>query len=433
MNGRKLLALTSVLIGISFSIFAIWYFGFEKVEFGDAEDYINAANAFLNGTPYPRQSVFHPMFRPPLFSFLIAVIWSVFPDSIIAVKLFQAVLHGATVFVIYKIAREVTRKETPAFFGAMICAVNPLLAAHTVDFYTEPLHTFLCASAMLLLVKFLKNDESLFFKAFFTGVVFGLATLCRPAILGVAVCLAAVVFLVQLKEAARVKRLAASALIIGGIFLTIAPWTFYNYRTTGEFILVNDGFSYNLWLGNLRETIKLYEGGFESKEENERFANYVWGEVQTEKLKELEETDNYSSLKLNEREKVWRREAVKEITRDYNLTARLMLGKFIAFWTPFLNSFTYGDKIVAAVALFVIGIYIFGIYGAYIFSRNETGKKFIILLAVSFLVTTAIHVLIFGFVRYRVPNVDPYLSMLSGVALWQIALKFFPNYKFLRN
>ena len=217
------------------------------------------------------------------------------------------------------------------------------------------------------------------------------------------------------------------------LFLTIAPWTFYNYRTTGEFILVNDGFSYNLWLGNLRETIKLYEGGFESKEENERFANYVWGEVQTEKLKELEETDNYSSLKLNEREKVWRREAVKEITRDYNLTARLMLGKFIAFWTPFLNSFTYGDKIVAAVALFVIGIYIFGIYGAYIFSRNETGKKFIILLAVSFLVTTAIHVLIFGFARYRVPNVDPYLSMLSGVALWQIALKFFPNYKFLRN
>ncbi len=433
MCKRNWTVIIPCITAITFSIFAIWFFGYEKIEFGDAEDYINAANSFLNGTPYPRRSVFHPMFRPPLFSFLIAMIWSVFPDSIIAVKLFQAVLHGAAVFVIFKIIYEVLQKETPAFFGALICAVNPLLVAHTVDFYTEPLHTFLCAAAMWLLVKFLKNDEFLYRKAFGTGAIFGLATLCRPAILGVAVCLVAVVFLIQFKEVRRMKYLLASALMFVGICAVIAPWTWQNYRDTGEFILVNDGFSYNLWLGNLPETIKLYEGGFESKEENERFANYIWGEVQAEKLKELEQTDNYSSLKFNEREKVWRREAVKEMTQDYNLTARLMLGKFAAFWTPFLNPFTYGYEIVALVALFVTGTYVFGIYGAYVFSRNETGMKFIILLAVSVLVTTAIHVLIFGFVRYRVPNVDPYLSMLSGVALWQAALKLFPNYKFLQN
>jgi hypothetical protein len=347
--------------------------------------------------------------------------------------LFQALLHGATVFVIFKIVYEVLQKETPAFFGAMICAVNPLLAAHTVDFYTEPLHTFLCASAMWLLVKFLKDDKFLYWKAFGTGAVFGLATLCRPAILGAAVMVIVVACLIQFGKFKKVKYLAAAALIVGGICAVIAPWTWQNYRDTGEFILVNDGFSYNLWLGNLPETIKLYEDGFETKEENERFANYVWGEVQTEKLKELEQTDNYSSLKLNEREKVWRREAVKEMTQDYGLTARLMRGKLVAFWTPFLNPLAYGYKIVALVALFVIGTYVFGLYGAYLFSRNETGKKFIILLAVSFLATTAIHVLIFGFVRYRVPNVDPYLSMLSGVALWQIAVKIFPKYRFLQN
>ncbi len=134
MNRKKWLIWIPVLIAVASSFFAIWYFGFEKVDFGDTEDYINAANSFLNGTPYPRQSVFHPMFRPPLYPFFISLIWSVFPQSIIAVKLAQALLHGATVFVAYKIAYEVLRKEVPAFLGSFVCAINPLLIAHTTDF-----------------------------------------------------------------------------------------------------------------------------------------------------------------------------------------------------------------------------------------------------------------------------------------------------------
>ncbi len=157
MLKRYLPIIIPVLIGISLSILAIFYFGADKVEFGDAEDYINAANAFLGGTPYPRQSVAHPMFRPPLFPVLISIVWTIFPNSILAVKIAQSFFHGATVFLAYKIVYEVIRKEIPAFFGALICAVNPLLVAHTIDFYTEPLYTFLCALAMLLLLKMLKS------------------------------------------------------------------------------------------------------------------------------------------------------------------------------------------------------------------------------------------------------------------------------------
>ncbi len=415
------------LVAIGFSLFTISYFGWDKKDFGDTEDYINGANAFLNHTQYPLQSVFHPMFRPPLFSYLIACVWLIFPNSIVAIKLIQVLLHAATVFIAYKTVYEVLRKKQPAFLGALIVAINPLLAAHTIDFYTEPLHTFLCILAMFLIVKFLQNDKYLYFKAFYTGVVFGLATLCRPAILGVAVCVIAVIVLMQLKENKRVKYIFASAFMFFSILLTIAPWTYHNYQETGEFILVNDGFSYNLWLGNLPGTIKLYEGTFASKEENQAFADYYWGEVQFEKVAELEKTDNFSSLKINEREKVWRREAVKNMTADYGLTARLMLGKFQTFWTPFLNRFAYGDKAVNLVALFVIFTYIFGFYGMYLFSKDKTGKKYAIILLVTFAVTTAIHVVIFGFVRYRVPNIDPYLSMLSGVAVWKILSKFFPR------
>lgn len=420
------------LVAIAFSLFAIWFFGFEKVEFGDAEDYINAANSFLNGTPYPLRSVFHPMFRPPLYPMFIAAVWTIFPESVIAVKAAQALLHGATALLAYKTVYTVLRREKPAFLGALVVAVNPLLAGHTVDFYTEPLHTFLCALAMFLLVKFLRDDKSLYLRAIGVGVVFGLATLCRPAVLGVAICVVIVAALMKTmsKDARRLKYSVASAAMFFSIFLAIAPWTYHNYRAAGEFILVNDGFGYNLWLGNLPETIRLYEGeGFASKEENKAFADYLWGEVQAKKLAELEGGDNFSSLTINQKEKIWRREAAENMRQDYALTARLMLGKFRAFWTPFLNKFTYGDKVVNLVALFVLATYVFGAYGMYIFfaAGESAGKKYVILLAVTFLVTTAIHVLIFGFVRYRVPNVDPYLSMLAGVAVWRIAVKFFPR------
>ena len=415
------------IVGSAFSLLAISYFGWEKVEFGDAEDYINGAKAFLNGTPYPLRSVFHPMFRPPLFSLLIAGVWSIFPESIVVIKLTQCLLHGLTVFFAYKTVYEVLRKEVPAVLGALVVAINPLLAAHTVDFFTEPLHTFLCMLAMYLAVKLLKSERFSYLTALSTGVVFGLATLCRPAILGVAVAVIAVFVWVQIREIDRSKRILGAGLMILGIFVTISPWTYHNYVRTSEFILVNDGFGYNLWLGNLPGTLRLYEGTFASKEENQAFADHYWGTVQNEKLAELEQTDNYSALGINEREKVWRREAIANMSADTGITARLMIGKLGAFWTPFLNRWVYGNTVVNLIAFFVISTYILALYGMYVFWGDKAGRRFVALLIVTFLVTTAIHVLIFGFVRYRVPNVDPYLSMLTGVAVWHIAARFFPQ------
>ena len=422
---KNVAVLIPVFIGIACAMLAIWAFGFHVVDFGDANDYIAAAKSFLNGQPYPRRSEFHPMFRPPLYPLFIAAVWKIFPNSVVAVKVAQALLHGATCFLVYRITYELLKKHVPAFLGALICSVHPLLAAHTVAFFTEPLHTFLLAGATLYIVKILKDDKALYLNAALVGLAYGLATLCRPSALGVAVCLVPVIYLLKVKVVQRSRALVLSGVLLAGMFVAIAPWTIYNYRTTGEFIIVNDGFSYNFWLGSLPETIRLYEGEFKDAEDNQRFANYIWGEVQREKLKELERTDNYSSLKINEREKVWRREAMKNLKQDYSITARIMLGKIKTFWTPFLNRHAYNWKIVAIVAIFVISVYLLSIYGAYILSLDKTGRGFVILLAVSFVVATLIHVLIMGFVRYRAPYVDPYVSMLAGIALWRIGEKLF--------
>ena len=191
-------------VGFVLSVLAIWLFGFERVDFGDAADYISSANSFLNGTAYPRRGDFHPVFRAPVFSAFIAFVWTFFPGSVVAFKIAQAALHAATCLMIYKIIYEIVRKHTPAFLGALICAVNPLLFGHTVDFFSEPLQTFLVASSTLLLVKLLKNDDRLYLKAALLEILFGLSTLCQPTIFPILLCLVPLVFLLFIKEKIRV-------------------------------------------------------------------------------------------------------------------------------------------------------------------------------------------------------------------------------------
>lgn len=421
----KWAALIPVVVGIVFAVCLIKIFGFEKVVFGDANDYITAARTILNNTAYPRQSEFHPMFRPPLYPALIAALWSISGESVIAVKLAQAVLHGATCFVVYQIGWAIVRNRAAAFSGALVCAINPLLAAHTVDFFTETPHTFLWALGLLFVVGVLQNRTWIYLNAAIAGLSFGLATLCRPSALGVALCLLPAICLFKFRDKNRVRYFAATGVLAASIFAAILPWTFYNYRTMNEFVFVNDGFSYNLWLGSLPETIRIYQGGYKDAEDNQRFADYIWGDVQRQKLKELEASDGYSGLPYNERERVWRREAIKNVQSDYNAAWQIAAGKVWTFWTPFLNPFAYGYTVVRLVAAFVTGCYLLGLWGAHVFWRETAGRELIVLLVISFVAATAIHVLIMGFVRYRIPYVDPYFSLLAGVALWHFGTEIF--------
>lgn len=431
---RSWLVVVPVLIGISLSLFAIFYFGVEKTEFGDAGDYINSAKAILNGTPYPRRGDFHPIFRAPVFPAFIALIWTFLPDSIFAFKVAQAFLHGFTCFVIYKITFELARKHFPAALAASICAVNPLLFGHTVDFFSEPLQTFLVALSILILVKLLKSPDKLNFKAILLGVCFGLSTLCRPTIFPIVLCLIPLMFLLFIgNQRQRLNYLIASCLIALGLFATVAPWTYSNYRATGEFIPVVNGFAYNFWVGNHPDTLRLYEGAHADKEDNQAFADYWASELPGSKMRELETTDNLSLLPLNEQEKVWRREAFQVIQENPNITARLFWGKIKSYWTPFLNKFAYPLPLVVLTAALVIGLYIFSPFGAYFLWKVEAGRKLTIMLAVQFMLATLLHAVILANVRYRTPYVDPYLAVFAGVGLWQLAAKLLPKHDFLKN
>lgn len=417
-----------VVLGFGVSILAILYFGAERIEFGDANDYINSAKSILNGTPYPLRGDFHPVFRAPVFPAFIALIWSVFPDNIPAFKIAQAILHASFCFVIFRITFELVKKNLPSFFAASFCAVNPLLFGHTVDFFSEPLQNLLVALSTLFLIKLLNSVENLYPRAGLLGVTFGLSTLCRPTIFPILLCLIPLIFLLHLKNPAqRLKYFGASAIIGFSLFATIAPWTYFNYQRTGEFIPVVNGFAYNFWLGNHPETLGVYYGNFNSKEENQNYADYWAGTLPQNKMKELEKNYKMSSLPINQQEKIWRQEAVNVIKENPGTTVQLFLGKIRAYWTPFINRFSYPFVMVVFVAILVIGLYLFSPLGARVLWKEETGRKLVIILIVQFILATFLHAIIIANVRYRTPYVDPYLAVLASIGFCQLLYQFSPR------
>jgi len=427
-NEQKWTIILPSVLGFLLAVLAIFIVGINKVDFADAKDYIIAANSILQDFSYPRQSLALPFFRPPLYSFFISLIWLVFQDSIAAVKIAQAILHGLTCWFIYKIVFEIFKNKKLGAFCSLICAFNPLLLFHTTEIQTETLHTFLIAAAVFLLTKILYQDKISFPLALTLGFVFGVAALCRPSALPIGLIIIFTLFVLKARKDNLKLLLSAMIIAASGLFIAILPWTFYNKATTGEWILISDAGGYAFWVGNLPQALVLYEGNFSSPSEFQAFANYVNTDLTQQKLNEWEIEYGYSKLPLKERENLWQKDAVEILKNNSFLIHRLWFGKAWGFWRPYLNPQAYSLKSALASAVFLVPLYLLAIYALIKMWREPKHKKFVILIIIYFFSATVLHALIIAMIRYRVPYVDAYLSMLAGIGFIFLLPEKFSKY-----
>jgi len=425
-DSNRLIQTMILSAGIVAALSAIFLVGAEKASFGDAEDYLLSANSLLSSFSYPERSLYLPFFRPPLYPFFIASIWLAFPKSIVAVKVAQAVIFGVNCVIIYRIGAALTQNMTAALLGSLIFLLNPFLVLQTTDIQTETLHTFLFSVAILLLIQTLHgaaNFQKLIARTFFAGIFFGLSALCRPSALPLAVVLIAALFFLKFRETRLAKSLALSASIFAGMFLMITPWTTANYQRTGEFILINDASGYALWTGNNPLSLPLYENNFKSLDEYNQYSDYVLQYSAEEKIAAWEKSANYSMLSPSQRENLWRAEALKNMRENPQTTAKLWLYKVWNFWKPYLNPTAYSAKSVFVSGIFLTALFLSSFYGAKIVWTDYNNKRAIVLLAVLFAGATAVHVFVVSMIRYRIPYVDAYFCVLSGIAAHRLMSK----------
>ena len=217
---------------------------------------------------------------------------------------------------------------------------------------------------------------------------------------------------------------AAPALMVVVMFITILPWSFYNLRTRGEFILINDSSGFVAWIGNHPANLRIYEGKFESREETQQYQDYMAKTLAAEQVAEWERTKGYNGLSFKERESLWRQQAIENAKAEPGITARLIWWKLLAFWRPWLSGDIYSTKGMLLSAAILVPLLILGFAGMWISRRRPGLKEVVILFTLLMLFVTAVHAVLVSTIRLRLPSVDPLLTIFASIAIVAILTRF---------
>lgn len=219
----------------------------------DRDAYLAIAQNLLDGNGYCSIANRPTAFRPPLYPLLVASCVGL--GGFVLLGAAQIVLGTATVWLTWLLAVRCRLSKRTAAIAATLVAIDPLLIQYTSQTMTETLATFLVT---LLLVTTLWSGNEIA-KGGFTGVLFGLASLCRPSIWAFGT-IAATVWMV---EAMRIRsrdgqfnprissrHVKVGAMCIFAVAITISPWAIRNTMVFGRPILMTTHGGYTLFLGN---------------------------------------------------------------------------------------------------------------------------------------------------------------------------------------
>ncbi|PYT00320.1 MAG: hypothetical protein DMF63_07030 [Acidobacteria bacterium] len=418
---RRIIQVGLAVLAFLLCVGMIYVTGRDNPDFADSIDYITAARMLVANGSYPAVGGLH-FFRAPLYPLFIAGVWSIAGESVFAVKIVQALLHAVTTLMIFRAAKLLTTSTLVATIAGMLFALNPFFVYQAAAIQTEALQTFVMTLALLLLVKMIVSDGPFDLKtAAAAGVAFGLGALCKNSPLGICIVLAVAMAALCYR---RKNSIAAPVLMIVVMFITILPWTFYNLRTRGEFILINDSSGFVAWIGNHPANIRIYEGKFASREETQQYQDYMAKTLAAEQVAEWERTKGYSGLSFKERESLWRQQAIENAKAEPGITARLIGWKLLAFWRPWLSSDIYSTKGMLISAALLVPLFVLGFAGMWLSRKQPRIRETVILFAILMLFVTAVHTALVSTMRLRLPNIDPFLTIFAAIAIVAILARF---------
>ena len=190
-------------------------------------------------------------FRPPLYPLLLAACLSL--GGTIAIAVVQIGLGTATVGLTWRLARNADLPRKIAFVAGLFVAVDPLLLELTSQPMTETLFAFL---ATALLCSSTRPAGLRIERPVVSGVLMGLAALCRPSIWAFGGLCLVFVATRLLRSFLRKEPPTVAVNWRGGLMVTIvaaavvSPWVLRNWNVFGRPILMTTHGGYTLALGN---------------------------------------------------------------------------------------------------------------------------------------------------------------------------------------
>ena len=385
------LLFTIVLLGLMARVaYVVWY-PQEPVAL-DAEGYDRAAEALLNTRLDAGAG------RGPVYPAFLAATYKAFGHSYTAVRIEQALMVSVTALLTFVLARSI--------FGAD----RGLVAAWLVSFYpgflfysglvlTETVFALLLTLFAVCVVQAQRRGG--FGWAAASGVVLGLATLCRTEIIVAAVPVAA--WLVWKQPVARGVKQSIVLLVV--TMLTVAPWALRQPASGGRAVAANGGLAATVWLST-------YPGDWPEWYENR------------EPLRSLLAC-NCDSRELQAR---FMRAAIRNLTDSPGQYLAMSAKRFGRFWVgshsivvrglepSFRSALENGDVAVlsAKALLLSVNMVLIALGFAGMYARRASWQAWFPLILVIGVINS-VHVVLFSTSRYQIPIMPLVLVLAAPV------------------
>ena len=405
--------LVVLLLGCLVRAFLVWATAGMPARIADERHYLEIATSLVEGRGFAFADG-PTSLRPPLYPYLVAGVWTLTGSrSLVAVRALQVALGLATAWLAFLIGRRVY-DERAGVAAAAIVALYPALLFANVLILTETVFALLLLVVVWASLRLFDRPSLLMAAA--TGAAVALSALTRSVVWPFPVVLAALV--AWWVPGGLARRLALGAAVVAGFAVVVAPWAVRNTRLQGVPVLVDTMGGMNLRMGNYAHTPhdriwdavsmrgdKLWIVGLP----DEPPGGGVWTEGQKER---------------------WaRQEALRFMRAHPGLTAWRALIKFGDFWgldRDFIagveRGFYHPPALVTAVAgaamLAAYPVLILLALWAVVLAPPADWRPHLLMI-VLVLFVCALHTVVFGHPRYRLPLM-PVLAIYAGAAVTRL-------------
>jgi 4-amino-4-deoxy-L-arabinose transferase-like glycosyltransferase len=207
--------------------------------FGELGTNIALGKGFVYGSGDSRTVAFD---RAPVYPLIVALMRVALDERyVFGLQVLQALLHGLTGLLVYRIARQFADHPT-AVLAQLIHALHPVMVWYTARVWIETTNTSITVLVVLMVIRL--QDSVTIRRTVMAGVVIGVAVLTKAIILFLPV-----VFIIAalVRKQWRSARALCAAMLVA--IMVVAPWTVRNAMESGRFIPVHTSLGLNLMLG----------------------------------------------------------------------------------------------------------------------------------------------------------------------------------------
>lgn len=236
-----------------------------------SEAYDEYALNLLDTGVYGREAGEPDAAIPPLYSYVLAVVYGIFGRGFIQVGLLHTLFDVLSIIMLYHIARLLFKQgnlwgapagEWVGALSGLMFALYPYLVFQNLTLIDTPFWIVVLHAYVLLMVLIREHegwDRRLWLYIVLGGLVLGLSILTRP-IIPVFAILAAIWFLFRLNLWQTILRLAPVAIIGAAV---VIPWVIRNYGIYDDFVPMTTTSGANLWQGTSPWTIPVFRAGYD--------------------------------------------------------------------------------------------------------------------------------------------------------------------------